>query len=77
MNLKLELLKDSIYDIISQQITTLEIDVDKIAETTAIKALAEIQDIISNENKSDFDVVEQIVCVFEKYRLSFGGRHDF
>lgn len=77
MNIKLELLKYSIYDIISQQITTLEIDVDKIAETTAIKALAEIQDIISNENKSDFDVVEQIVCVFEKYRLSFGGRHDF
>lgn len=77
MNIKLELLKNSICDIICSRLDDFEIDADKIAETTAIKALSEIQSIILNKNKSDFDIVEDIVCVFEKYRLDFGDRHDF
>ena len=27
--------------------------------------------------KNDFDVVEEIVCIFEKYNIDAGGRHDF
>ncbi len=77
MKIKLELLKNYITDIINGQICDFEIDDDKIADTTAIKALAEIQEVIMNENLSDFDAVEKIVCIFEKYHLDFGGRHDF
>lgn len=27
--------------------------------------------------EDDFDVVEKIVCIFEKYNIDAGGRHNF
>ena len=77
MQIKIELLKNAIFDAIGEKLQYLELDADKIADTTATKALSEIKDIISDDKKSDFDVVEEIVCVFEKYNLDIGGRHDF
>ena len=77
MHLKLELLKGTIFDAITSGLTYAEIDADEIADTTAIKALSEIKEIIHDEEKEDFDVVEEIVCVFEKYNIDIGGRHDF
>ena len=77
MNLKLELLKDEICEAIYDKLSEMEIDADKIADTTAIKALSEIKDIICDDTKSDFDMVEEIVCVFEKYNISAGATHDF
>ena len=77
MNIKLELLKDSIHDIIDSRLADIVINADEIADTTAIKALSEIQEIISKDDYSDFDAMERIVCIFEKYRFDFGGRHDF
>ncbi|MBQ7718805.1 MAG: hypothetical protein IJT38_05840 [Clostridia bacterium] len=75
--IKLELLKGCITDLINLKIGDIGIDPDEIAETTAIKALREIQGVIANDDLSDFDAVEEIVCIFEKYRLDFGFRHDF
>ena len=77
MHIKLELLQNAIFDAISEKLSYMEIDADKIADTTAIKALSEIKDIINDEKKSDFDTVEEIVCVFAKYNIDIGGRHDF
>ncbi|MBR4723574.1 MAG: hypothetical protein IK072_02435 [Clostridia bacterium] len=77
MHLKLELLKGAIFDAITSGLTYSEIDADEIADTTAIKALSEIKEIIRDEKKEDFDVVEEIVSVFEKYNIDIGGRHDF
>jgi hypothetical protein len=77
MQLKLELLKGAIFDAITSGLTYAEIDADEIADTTAINALSEIKEIINNEEKEDFEVVEEIVCVFEKYNIDIGGRHDF
>ena len=76
MNIKLELLKNSIFDLVGERLYDLEIDASKIADTTAINALSEIKEII-NSDMSDFDAVEKIVCVFEKYKIDIGGRHDF
>ena len=76
MNIKLELLKDSIHDIIDSRLADIEINADEIADTTAIKALSEIQKILASD-LDDFEIVEQIVCVFEKYNLNSGGCHDF
>ena len=76
MNIKLELLKDSIHDIIDSRLADIEINADEIADTTAIKALSEIQNILAGD-LDDFEIVEQIVCVFEKYNLNAGGCHDF
>ena len=77
MQIKLELLKGAIFDAINEKLPYMEIDVDKIADTTAIKALSEIKEIIHDKEKEDFDVVEEIVRVFEKYHIDIGGRHDF
>ncbi len=77
MNIKLELLSNSISDIVMQRFEDIGIDADKIADTTAINALSEIQTVIQNEDVSDFDAVEQIVRIFEKYKINAGARHDF
>ena len=76
MNIKLELLKGRIHDVIDTRLADIMINADEIADTTAIKALSEIQNILAT-NLADFEIVEEIVCVFEKYNLDFGGRHDF
>jgi hypothetical protein len=81
MNLKLELLQNVLFQAVREGLNYAEmsgeINADKIADTTAIKALSEIKEIIHDEEKEDFDVVEEIVCVFEKYNIDIGGRHDF
>lgn len=77
MNIKLELLKRHIADYIDNNLEDLEIDASKIADTTAIEMLAEIQKVIRNEDYSDFDIVEEIVCIFEKFNIDFGNCHDF
>ncbi len=77
MNIKTELLKSFIADYINNRIDNFEIDADKIANTVAIEILSEIQNIIKNDNYSDFEIVEEIVCVFEKYKIDFGNCHDF
>ena len=46
-------------------------------DTTAINMIGEIQAVIMDNLKSDFDVVEEIVCIFEKYNVNAGCRHDF
>ena len=77
MNIKLELLKEYIADYVRFKLEDFEIDVSQIANTTAIMALGEIQKVIKDENYSDFDAIEEIVCIFEKYKISAGFRHDF
>ena len=77
MNIKLELLQNAIFDAIGEKLSYMKIDADEIADTTAIKALSEIKEIINDDEKSDFNAVEEIVCVFEKYNIGIGGRHDF
>lgn len=76
MNIKLELLKSYIKDYINNNLQDFEIDASEIADSKAINILAEIQNIMRNENYSDFDVVEKIVCIFEKYSIDAGFRHD-
>lgn len=77
MKIKVELLKTHISYFINSRIEDFEIDADDIANTVAIKILAEIQEIIKNDSYSDFERIEEIVCVFEKYKIDFGNCHDF
>ena len=77
MNIKLELLRNYVSDFINNRIEDFDVDASQIADSTAIQILAEIQKIIKNESYSDFDVVEEIVCLFEKYNISASPRHDF
>ena len=77
VNIKLELLQNAIFDTVREKLPYIEIDADKIADTTAIKALSDIKDIVYDDTKSDFEAIEEIVGVFEKYNINSGGRHDF
>lgn len=77
MNIKLELLSEAITETVRSRLDRLDIDVDKIAEATAISVLSEIQQVIQNDDMSDFYAMEAIVRIFEKYHISAGIRHDF
>lgn len=76
MDIKLELLRGYVSDFVKNHIGDFEVDADKIADSRAIAALAEIQQAIL-EDSTDFDAIEKIVMIFEKYQLSFSPRHDF
>ena len=77
MNIKLGLIKEQLCEAVTRSLNDLKIDADNIADTTAIRALTEIQCILSDQNTSDFDAVESIISVFEKYGLDYGSRRDF
>ena len=77
MNIKLDLLKSYISDFINNNIGEFEIDAQEIADTTAISILREIQMILANNDYSDFEIVENIVCVFERYGVDAGNCHNF
>ena len=77
MNIKIELLKKYISDYINNSLENFEIDASQIADTTAIQMLREIQKVIKNEAYSDFEAIEEIACIFEKYNIDFGNCHDF
>ena len=77
MDIRLELLSNSISEIVIKKLDTICIDADKIAYTASIKALSEIQKVIADDGLSDFDAVERIVFIFEKYKIDAGSRHDF
>ena len=77
MNIKTELLKDSITSFINNQIDDFVINADEIANSKAILILEKIQKIIQSKEYEDFDVVEEIVSLLETNGLNCGGRHDF
>ncbi len=77
MNIKVELLKNYISDFLNNNLEDFEIDASKIADTTAVQALSEIQKVIKNESYSDFEAKEEIVGIFEKYNIDFGNCHEF
>ena len=77
MDIKIELIQNFVTDLIKTVLEDTNFQASEIADTTAISALSEIKAIISDENLSDFDAVEEIVCVLESYGIDVGSRHDF
>ncbi len=76
MNIKLELLQNHICDLI-KNIFESNLDANQIADTNAISILNKIKKVIADDSLSDFDAVEEIVCILEKNNIDCGGRHDF
>ena len=77
MNIKVELLKNYITDFVKFRIQDFDIDASQIVDTTATQVLTEIQSVVKNVDYSDLEAMEEIVCIFEKYNIDFGLRHDF
>ena len=77
MKIKTELIKSYIAENICRGITDFDINEYKIADTTATKVLGEIQQVLHKNELDDFEKVEDIVVIFEKYNLDAGVCHDF
>ncbi len=77
MSVSLDLLANSLADFIKEELTFKGFNAKKTVDTKAVRILQEIQDVLACDAKDDFEVVEEIVCIFEKYRISAKGRHDF
>ncbi len=77
MDIKLELISEDIAELVCKKLDCLNIDANAIAQTKAIDILRAIQNIIKNDELSDFEIVEEIVQLFENNNLSYGCCHDF
>ena len=77
MNISLELFSAEIAEFIKEKLDEKELAITQTIDTKATQILQEIQNTLSNNALSDFEVVEEIVCIFEKNNLSTGGCHDF
>lgn len=51
--------------------------VSEIVRLQCYQTLQKIKSIIENDSLSDFDCVEEIVCLFEQIGSDGGNRHDF
>lgn len=77
MTIKTELLKKYIADYILFHINDFEINADEIINTVAIEVLQQIQNIIKDDETTDFEKVENIVLLFEKHNIDAMPCHDF
>ena len=77
MNTKLELIQSHITEMVAKLLKDNIVDYNTIADTNAIIALDRIKKIIADDSLSDFDAIEEIVCILEKNNIDCGGRHDF
>jgi len=77
MDISLELLSSTLADYIQEQLVMKNFNAKKIVDTKSTQILQEIQNILAKEELSDFEIVEEIVCIFEKHNISAGGCHDF
>ena len=77
MLIKTQLLNKYISNYVKYHIQDFEIDANEIVNSTALELLSEIHKIIENDKYSDFEMVEEIVCLFEKYNIFVEGCHDF
>jgi len=78
MDIKLDIFAGAVSDAINSAIRYIHIDTENVINSVALTALNEIKCVIQNTQiKDDFDVVEKIVRIFEKYNINAGGRHNF
>ena len=72
-----ELLKHIMRSEIEQAVSKLEYSIEDKANSLAVEILEEIVSVLKSCEISDFDIVEKIVCIMEKYEIDCGSCHDF
>ena len=55
----------------------LQLNASEIVEHQCYQALNQIKAIIKDDSLSDFECIEEIVCILEQVGSSGGNRHDF
>ncbi len=77
MNLNLELISSEVANSVYNLLKNYDICLEETVEIEAATILSEIRDVIVNVDLSDFDAIEEIVCILEKHNIYAGDRHDF
>ena len=77
MDIKVELLSNGTAEFVRNHIESLDINVETLIENQSAEILQRICTIIRNDKLTDFEMVEEIVCIFEEYNIWCGGCHDF
>ena len=77
MNIKLEQIQNHITEMVLKLLEDNTIDYSAIADTNAILILNKIKKVIEDDSLSDFEVVEEIVCILEENDIDCLSRHDF
>ena len=72
-----ELCRDIIRQEIEAAVTKSEDSITDKVNSLATEILEEILVVLHNCELSDFDIVERIVCIMEKYDIDCGICHDF
>ena len=72
-----DLLKYIIRQEVERTISETENNAADKVESLSIKILEEIVEILKNHELSDFDIVENIVCIMDKYEIDCGVCHEF
>lgn len=77
MNFEKELIANELAYVIKKHMEEINPDIIDRVKSRETEILSQIQKILSNYQLNDFEVVEEIVVLFEKHNLSCGNRHDF
>ena len=77
LNTENELIQKYVLEHLENYFSIYNFNMQEIANTKAITALNAIKEVLSNNNLSDFEAIEEIVCIFDKYGIDTVGRHDF
>lgn len=77
MQIKLELLKKPLSDMICSEIENIDIGAERLIDSSAVKLIGAVRAILCDENNTDFYAIEKIVRLFEENKIDCGGRHDF
>ncbi len=77
MDIKTELFAREMTRLIMYNLEHLEVNMNEIVQSAAVAMLSEIQEALRHVAADDFETVERIVSIFEKYDIDCGARHDF
>ena len=72
MNIKLELIREYVASKVVHQIEDFEIDVNRIANTKAIRMLGEIQAILQNDKMNDAEMISARDEIFSDNKMTGG-----
>lgn len=76
MELKLELIKGAVAELVTNRIVNEEIDATRIANTKAIIMLGEIQAVLQNDKLEYADMVHEIAQFFYENDITGAWWHD-
>ncbi len=79
MGVPIELLAGGLAERIATYFTESDICYEEIIKSRAVQVLQEIEQVFQDggTEKTDFELVEEIIQIFIKYNLDSGSYHDF